>query len=116
MQKVSIWTDGPSSQFKNKFICNYVGVILPQMFPDYKIEWNYSAIGHGKGAVDGLRGTIKRMTSHVVIPRKAISKGAETLTEALASKTSIKLVHLKPEEICMGEHPRCSRHKSGSSH
>lgn len=101
VKKVSVWTDGPSSQFKNKFICNYIGVILPQMFPDYKIEWNYSATSHGKGAVDGLGGTIKRMASRAVISRKAIIKGAETLTEALASKTSIKLVHLKPEEICM---------------
>ena len=34
VKKVSVWTDGPSSQFKSKFICNYIGVILPQIFPD----------------------------------------------------------------------------------
>ncbi len=53
VKSLTVWTDGPSSQFKNKFIFNYIGQNVPQRFPDYRIEWNSSATSHGKGAVEG---------------------------------------------------------------
>ena len=57
ISKISVWTDGPSSQYKSKFIFGYIGLCLPNLFPGYQIKWNYSATSHGKGAVDGLGNT-----------------------------------------------------------
>jgi len=49
---VNICTDGPSSQFKNKFIFS----MLPQLSSVYGIQicWNYFATSHGKGPNDAL--------------------------------------------------------------
>ena len=55
---IEIWTDRPSSQFKNKYIFVFIGITLRQ-FMTYKVFWNYSATSHSKGAVDDVGGTIK---------------------------------------------------------
>ena len=57
-----IWTDGPSSQFINKYIFAFIGITLPQL-KAYKVFWSYSATSHGKGAVDSIGGTIKRVAT-----------------------------------------------------
>ena len=48
VQNIEIWTDGTSSQFKNKSIFTYGKIILPHIF-DFKFTWNYSATRNGKG-------------------------------------------------------------------
>ena len=55
---IEIWTDGRSSQFKNKYIFEFIGINLPQLIA-YRVFWNYSATSHGKGAIGGVVGTIK---------------------------------------------------------
>ena len=49
MTRVNIWTDGPNSQFKNK----YIFALATKCGDAFKlnIEWNYFAAlaGHGKG-------------------------------------------------------------------
>ena len=55
-----IFSDGPSNQYRNKNIFFYISTTLPKIFPHLdKISWNYSECGHGKGAPDGLGGTLK---------------------------------------------------------
>ncbi len=81
VKSLTVCTDGPSSQFENKFILNYIGQNLPQLFPDYCIDWNNSATRHGKGAVDGLGGTINHMATRAVISCRAIIKDEQTLVE-----------------------------------
>jgi hypothetical protein len=62
-----IFSDGPSSQFKNKLIVS----ILPTLDKIVNIQWNYFATSHGKGAVDGIGGTMKRNIWNAVSSRKA---------------------------------------------
>ena len=76
VKNITIWTDSPKSQFKNKFICSYIGNNLPKLFPNYN-TWNYSATSHGKGPVDGLGGTIKRMATRKINCQKAIIKDSK---------------------------------------
>ena len=66
VRDIEIWTDGPSSQFQNKYFFRFIGIALPQLIA-YKVFWNYSATSHGKGAVDGVGGTIKRVVTRKVI-------------------------------------------------
>ena len=76
VKKLYIWSDGPSSQFKNKFIAN----TLPWLCEKHSvnIEWHFFATSHGKGCVDGVGGTIKRHVTDKVIQRKAVIKDAQS--------------------------------------
>ena len=78
---IEIWTDGPSSQFKNKYIFAFIGIILPQLIA-YKVFWNYLATNHGKGAV-GVGGTIKQVATPAVVTRKAIIKDVVSMFNAV---------------------------------
>ena len=66
VNKVKVFSDGPSSQFKNRFIVNFLHKIMKIVH----IEWNYFATSHGKGVVDGIGGTVKRLVWNAVTTRK----------------------------------------------
>ena len=65
MRNVNIWTDGPSSQFKNK----YVFAMLYSLQEKYEVtlSWNFFATSHGKGPCDALGGNIKRVVHQKVL-------------------------------------------------
>ena len=67
VKKINIWSDGPSSQFKNRFIV----AVLPllQQLSKKTITWNYFASSHRKEAVYGIGGTIKRHVYNTVLKR-----------------------------------------------
>ena len=90
---IEIWTDGPSSQFQNKYFFRFIGITLPQLIA-YKVFWNYSATSHGKGAVDGVGGTIKR-----VVTRKVIVKDAVSMFNAVNEKTKLHFAVMNQEYI-----------------
>lgn len=58
VKKLYYFSDGAGSQYKNKY--NFVNLCNHQV--DFKVdaEWNFFATSHGKGACDGVGGTVKR--------------------------------------------------------
>ena len=57
--EVSLWSDGPSGQFKNRFMAEY----LQHLKRKYKVKlvtWNFFATAHGKSSIDGVGGALKR--------------------------------------------------------
>ena len=64
---VNIFSDGPSSQFKNKYMAGFYHTLQRK---GLKIKWHFFATSHGKGVVDGLGGTVKRMVWSAVSTRK----------------------------------------------
>jgi hypothetical protein len=53
------FSDGAASQFKQKFLsCN-----LTFMRASYglDVQWHFFASGHGKGVMDGIGGSVKRV-------------------------------------------------------
>jgi len=80
--EVKIWTDGPASQFKNKYViaamkalsCNCHGA---------KLVWNFFATSHGKGPVDNVRGTLKRTAAEKVQSRQCIINGMTDFVAAV---------------------------------
>ena len=66
VDKVKLFSVGPSSQSKNRFIVNFLHKIMKIVH----IEWNYFATSHGKGVVDGIGGTVKRLVWNAVMTRK----------------------------------------------
>ena len=55
VNKLHIWTDGLTSQFKNKFIAASIKWLGAKHL--LSITWNFFAASHGKGCVDGIGGT-----------------------------------------------------------
>lgn len=58
IKKVSYFSDGAGSQYKNKY--NLINLTKHEDDFNVKADWNFFATSHGKGACDGLGGTIKR--------------------------------------------------------
>ena len=97
-----IFSDGPSSQFKNQFVFNY----LPNFCNAYDIEklsWNFFASSHGKGAVDGIGGTVKHDVWMATLVRKIIVHSLDDFYAA-AKKLSrnIEIIKLSAAEITTG--------------
>ena len=49
-----IYTNGPSSEFKNRYIVKLVSMLSKKF--QCKVSWKYFATSHGKGVVDGIGG------------------------------------------------------------
>lgn len=64
---LDIFSDGPSSQFKNRYMANFYRILQRK---GMKIKWHFFATSHGKGIVDGLGGTVKRVVWTAVSTRK----------------------------------------------
>ncbi|XP_050340402.1 uncharacterized protein LOC126766718 [Bactrocera neohumeralis] len=58
IKKVIYFSDGAGSQYKNKF--NLSNLLQHKTDFNVEAEWNFFATSHGKGACDGIGGTVKR--------------------------------------------------------
>lgn len=56
---IHILSDGPANQYRNRANC-YLMSSIPYTWGFKRLTWNYSERGHGKGAPDGVGGTLKR--------------------------------------------------------
>ena len=52
-----IWTEGPSSEFKNKYMVAFLQELSSKHNKNF--HWKYFATSHGKGVVDGVDGKAK---------------------------------------------------------
>ena len=86
---LQLCSDGPSSQFKNRFIA----AAIPWLEEKYSIKLclNFFASSHGKGPVDGIGGTVKRIATQKVIQGKLSITDALSFYEAVRNKNKINL-------------------------
>ena len=65
--KIFYFSDGAASQYKNRK--NFIN--LCYHIEDFSVpaEWHFSATSHGKGACDGVGGTIKRLAARASLQR-----------------------------------------------
>ena len=59
VDRIIFFSDGAASQFKNKFIIQHLSTLADTSGLDF--SWNYFASSHGKGVVDSIGGTLKRI-------------------------------------------------------
>ena len=64
-KKIVYFSDGAASQYKNRK--NFLNLCHHKDDFDIYAEWHFSATSHGKGACDGLGGTIKRLETIIFI-------------------------------------------------
>jgi hypothetical protein len=97
VKTVSIWSDGPSSQFKNKFITAAIKALQDKH--QIHIQWNYIATSHGKGPVDGIGGSVKRQVWTAVSRRTSIVIDATSFTAIAKKVCSVDVVEMTSDEI-----------------
>ncbi|CAH0403160.1 unnamed protein product [Chilo suppressalis] len=100
INRIHMLSDSPVNQYKNKFMFHIVYRHINDLFPGTKFfSWNYSEPGHGKGAPDGVGGTLKRIAD------KAVAEGRDivnlnALKEILSSRCpSIMLFEVNTANI-----------------
>ena len=60
-KKIIYFSDGAASQYKNRK--NFLNLCCHKSDFGINAEWHFSATSHGKGACDGVGGTVKRLTA-----------------------------------------------------
>lgn len=65
--KFIFFSDGAASQYKNKY--NLINLASFEKDFNVKAEWHFFATSHGKGACDGIGGTVKRLASRASLQR-----------------------------------------------
>ncbi|XP_063381046.1 uncharacterized protein LOC134667550 [Cydia fagiglandana] len=96
VKEVQLWSDGPASQFKNKFVIECIQQLEKKH--NLHLIWNYFATSHGKGPVDGIGGALKRLVRGKVLKRKANVLNAEQFASA-AKDSAVKVAVVPTEEI-----------------
>lgn len=97
IEVVHFFSDGPSSQYKNKGNIFFFKTYFHEM--GFKCgTWNYSEASHGKGAPDGLGAAIKRISDNLVSKGHDINN-AKTLFEKVKDETSIMTHFIEENEI-----------------
>ena len=85
--EVKIWTDGPASQLKNRYVIAAMKELSRNCY-DVKLVWNFFATSHGKGPVDGVGGTLKRIATDKVQSRQCIINGMADFIAAVQHSSS----------------------------
>lgn len=88
-----VFSDGAASQFKQRFMLDQITHITGTR----KMSWNFFATSHGKGAVDGVGGTLKRLVRTQVLSGGPQVQTAEQFAQTKVS--NISLLHCRSSEI-----------------
>lgn len=72
VKKLIFFSDGAASQYKNK--SNFSNMTYLQKKTGISLHWNFFATSHGKGACDGIGGTVKRMAYRASLQRPVHSQ------------------------------------------
>lgn len=98
LRNVTFFSDGCAAQFKNKFTMSNL-LFMSEDF-GVTVKWNFFATSHGKGAVDGIGGKVKRLAWEMVKTRKVIIKDAKSFYECVQKKVdAINLLFVSSSEI-----------------
>ena len=76
---LNVFSDGEGSQFKQRFL--FWNLHYWQQDHHLKLTWNFFATSHGKGVVDGLGGTVKRVVWRHVRSGQVHIRTAEEYTK-----------------------------------
>ncbi|CAF1505309.1 unnamed protein product [Rotaria sordida] len=82
--KQFFFPDNASSQFKNRYIIIHLTTMLDVL--DIDFSWSYFASSNGKGVVDGVGGTLKRLVWLEIMAGKRCSS-AEDFVRICQEKT-----------------------------
>jgi len=102
VQNLTFWSDGPSSQYKQKknfFLLSTV----PFAMGFKSIGWNFFESSHGKGAVDGVGATVKRLANDAVCQGADIDTPRKLFEVMAPLLTSVHLMYIEDEDFKCSE-------------
>ena len=67
---IHYWSDGAASQFKNKYC--FANMLHHRQDFNATMDWSYFETAHGKGAVDGVGGTVKNVVWRAVLRKQEV--------------------------------------------
>ena len=91
VKKINYFSDGAASQYKNKY--NFANLMNHKYDFAVEAEWNFFATSHGKGACDGLAGSIKRQAYRASLQRANNNHIITPLSFFQWAKTSFKKIN-----------------------
>ena len=97
-QHIHYWSDGPSSQFKNKFNATN----LKFQLHDYGIsaDWNFFATAHGKGENDGSGGDVKNGVWRKVLQKMVVVANLDVFVMVAQAKfTKFNIFSFTKEKV-----------------
>ena len=98
IKKINVFSDGASSQFKQRFL--FSNLHKWEIDFDVDLKWHFFATSYGKGVVDGLGGTLKRSVwRHVRSGRGEASTPEDFYKVAVARNPNIKVEYISKECI-----------------
>ena len=96
-----IYSDGPSSEFKNRYMVRLVSILAKRY--GCLVEWKYFATSHGKGVVDGIGGAAKSGVRRKVMSKRDNADIVQCSTDfANVAKTcleNVTVIHVDKSEI-----------------
>lgn len=98
IEHLHIFSDNCAGQFKSRYTMS--NVCFGQTDFGVKIDWNFFASSHGKGAVDGIGGMVKRIVWRAMKGRQAFVNTPEDFYRvALEKCKEIRVLFVPKEDI-----------------
>jgi hypothetical protein len=85
IKEINCFSDGAASQFKQRF--HFRNVIQIADEHDIQLSWSFFATFHGKGVVDGIGGTVKRLVWSAILAGE-ICRSANDFIQIAKKKTN----------------------------
>ncbi|GBO02173.1 ERI1 exoribonuclease 3, partial [Araneus ventricosus] len=97
LETLHILSDGPSTQYKNKKIFYLLGTFIARETGAFRCVWHFSETGHGKGAPDGVGGTLKRTADNIIAQGHDITGQDEFVSLLKSSCPGIKVIGINKD-------------------
>lgn len=98
IKNVHIFSDGCTAQFKNRFILSKLPYL--QTIHKLNISWSFFATSHGKGAVDGIGGTVKRSAWNGIKSRRVQIDSASDFAQYVTKTVKgVNILYVDKEKV-----------------
>ena len=96
LEEVDIISDGAAQHFKQKYMMAFISSLLESR--GITVNWHFFATSHGKGAVDGIGGTVKRAVHSAIMTRQYHVQNAQQYAECAQAVTEATTVIYIPSK------------------
>ena len=96
-ESIAFFSDGAASQFKQRYLFHNI----THFEEDYglKVSWNFFATSHGKGAVDGIGGNVKRLVWNATRTGAFVNNAESFAAEAANRVKNIKVFYVPSQDV-----------------
>ena len=95
IQVVHVFSDGCAAQFRSRFVF----ALASQIHTDIELQWHYSEAHHGKGPMDGIGGTIKRMVFRKVLSKQVVINSPKQFADFADTLSKVNCLYLPQESL-----------------